>query len=111
MSGQALACDRIDAWADEMDRQLAPAVGFILPGGAPVAAFAHVARTVCRRAERSLTPLLREATGEAATNLQTICARLNRLSDGLFVLARYVNLANGVSDTPCGAAGCAPADA
>jgi cob(I)alamin adenosyltransferase len=104
LSAQTLPCELIDAWANLMEQQLPAAAGFILPGGTQVAAFAHVARTVCRRAERSLAPLLREAVGESAENLQLVCARLNRLSDWLFVLARFVNLAQGVCDTPCGAA-------
>jgi cob(I)alamin adenosyltransferase len=95
---QVLARSRMDAWTALMDAKLAAAAGFILPGGAPAAAFAHVARTVCRRAERSMMPLLRDATGTAALHLQGACERLNHLGYWLFVLARFVDQAQGVSD-------------
>ena len=66
---------------------------FILPGGSPQAALCHVTRTVCRRAERRLISLRREQhASEQAT------CYLNRLSDLLFVLARYLNSDQGESD-------------
>ena len=66
---------------------------FILPGGTRAAAGAHVARTVCRRAERALVRLSRE------TSLSPVSLKyLNRLSDLLFVLARALNRAAGVPD-------------
>ena len=71
---------------DELQRQLKPLRSFILPGGSPVAARIHFARTVCRRAERTVVRLSRnEDIGE------TVTVYLNRLSDLLFVLARYAN--------------------
>ena len=71
---------------DSLDTHLKPLKSFILPGGARVAAGIHFARTVCRRAERAVVRLSRnEDIGEG------IIIYLNRLSDLLFVLARYAN--------------------
>jgi len=70
---------------------------FILPGGQPVAAWSHVARTVCRRCERRLTELIEASEGESI-ELAAIQVYLNRLSDYLFVLARYLNQALGTID-------------
>lgn len=79
---------------DQLEEQLKPLKTFILPGGSLVAARLHFARTVCRRAERSAVRLSRnEDIGEGTT------IYLNRLSDLLFVLARYANHAAGVSET------------
>jgi cob(I)alamin adenosyltransferase len=71
---------------DTVEAHLRPLRSFVLPGGTPVAARIHFARTVCRRAERIVVRLSRnEDIGESITTY------LNRLSDLLFVLARYVN--------------------
>jgi len=70
---------------------------FILPGGQPVAAWSHVARTVCRRCERRLTELIEAANGGNG-ELAVIQVYLNRLSDYLFVLARYLNHVLGTAD-------------
>ncbi|HEV3456211.1 MAG TPA: cob(I)yrinic acid a,c-diamide adenosyltransferase, partial [Thermoanaerobaculia bacterium] len=78
---------------DELTGQLGPLTNFILPGGSPGAAWLHVARTVCRRAERLLVALSRqEAIGPF------VVPYVNRLSDALFVMARYENQAKGVAD-------------
>jgi cob(I)alamin adenosyltransferase len=78
---------------DRLEKELAPLAKFILPGGTPAAAAFHVARTVCRRAERRAVALHREeAISEAALRL------LNRLSDLLFVMARVENRRAGVAD-------------
>lgn len=78
---------------DGLEEQLKSLRSFILPGGSPVAARLHFARTVCRRAERAVVRLSRnEDIGE------TITVYLNRLSDLLFVLARYVNRRAGVPE-------------
>jgi cob(I)alamin adenosyltransferase len=78
---------------DRLSAELAPLENFVLPGGAPAAAELHLARTVCRRAERLLVALAAtEAVGE-----QTI-PYLNRLSDALFVMARFENKRQGVPD-------------
>ena len=80
---------------DRFDGQLPPLKNFILPGGCATASALHVARTVCRRAER-LTVALRD---REALNDHTL-AYLNRLSDLLFVLARWANAQAGVEDEP-----------
>jgi len=84
---------RIDALSDVL-----PVLKeFILPGGQPVAAWAHVARTVCRRCERRLTELI-EVSDAGSGELAAIQVYLNRLSDYLFVLARYLNQVLGTAD-------------
>lgn len=76
---------RLEGWIDELNEEVGPLKEFILPGGGPVGAFLHQARTVCRRAERELVALLREEP-EAGEG----CMRyLNRLSDYLFVAGRW----------------------
>ncbi len=80
--------DWLEAEIDRMNAELAPLNSFILPGGTPAAAFLHQARTVVRRAERLVVTLLAEPN-EAVNRLVLIY--LNRLSDLLFVLSRYVN--------------------
>jgi len=84
---------------DRMQEDLPPLKGFILPGGHPTAAWAHVARTVCRRAERRLVALV-ETMDEAPDqeSLGLLLRYLNRLSDYLFVLARTCNRLQGLSD-------------
>ncbi|HCV42573.1 MAG TPA: cob(I)yrinic acid a,c-diamide adenosyltransferase [Bacteroidetes bacterium] len=78
---------------DSLQGHLKPLKRFVLPGGSPVAARIHFARTVCRRAERIAVRLSRnEDIGGA------ILIYLNRLSDLLFVLARYANHAAGVQE-------------
>jgi cob(I)alamin adenosyltransferase len=92
----ALGEERVSALEraiDQAEAGLEPLAGFILPGGAPKAAAFHLARTVCRRAERSVVTLAGEATVPPI-----ILAYLNRLSDLLFVLARRANAASGVRD-------------
>ena len=84
---------RIDALSDVL-----PVLKeFILPGGQPVAAWSHVARTVCRRCERRLTELI-EVSDAGSGELAAIQVYLNRLSDYLFVLARYLNQVLGTAD-------------
>ena len=75
---------------DVRDAEMPPLTAFILPGGTPLAASLHVARTVCRRAERSVLSL-----GAADPVDPLIVVYLNRLSDLLFVLARHANHAAG----------------
>lgn len=77
----------LEAWIDELDSELKPLDAFILPGGSLLGAQLHVARTVCRRAERAITPLLAERPEFGDVLLPFI----NRLSDLLFTLARSVN--------------------
>ncbi|MFZ4521305.1 MAG: cob(I)yrinic acid a,c-diamide adenosyltransferase [Bacteroidales bacterium] len=80
---------------DAMNDQLPELTNFILPGGHPVVSYCHVARTVCRRAERSLIRLNRESPVE-----DIIIQLLNRLSDYLFVLARKTGKDSGAIETP-----------
>ena len=82
---------------DRFDRELPPLRNFILPGGSELAAQLHMARTVCRRAEREVVSLAEKEPGSVDDE---ILCYLNRLSDFLFVLARWVNLKKGVADTP-----------
>ena len=78
---------------DDLSAELAPLENFILPGGSPGAAQLHVARTVCRRAERLTIALSRlEPIGPLVVKY------LNLLSDALFVMARYENLGRGIPD-------------
>lgn len=87
----------LEAWLDEMNESLPPLSNFILPGGGPAAAQAHVCRTVARRAERHLCELAEQTKGDESVNPVSI-AYLNRLSDYFFVLARYLNKETGVKD-------------
>ncbi len=109
ISGLEMAIDRLDAG-------LEPLSGFILPGGHRSACWAHVARTVCRRAERRVVALgdslwaplptpepgeaaeLAPAEHEARQQIGLILIYLNRLSDYLFVLARHCNQLAGLPD-------------
>jgi cob(I)alamin adenosyltransferase len=81
---------RLEEWCDRLNADQPPLEEFILPGGGPVGAFLHQARTVCRRAERCVVTLV--ATEEVGSG----CLRyLNRLSDLLFVLGRWAARAHG----------------
>lgn len=86
---------RLEQWIDEAENELEPMRTFILPSGTPAATQLHLARTVCRRAERRVVTLNR---------LQDISPHiriyLNRLSDLLFVWARLVNARASVTETP-----------
>jgi cob(I)alamin adenosyltransferase len=80
---------------DEMETDLPPLKNFILPGGTRLAAVLHLARTVCRRAERELVSLHHDDP------VRPVLMRyLNRVSDHLFVSARWANLQGKVTDTP-----------
>lgn len=82
---------RLERWIDELNQDLGPLKEFILPGGGPVGAFLHQARTVCRRAERRVYTLM-----QAEDDVGDGCLRyLNRLSDFLFVLGRWAAKAIG----------------
>ncbi|HSM05967.1 MAG TPA: cob(I)yrinic acid a,c-diamide adenosyltransferase [Longimicrobiales bacterium] len=91
-----LPVDRVqemEGWIDTSDGELAPLRAFILPGGTPGAAALHVARTICRRAERAVVHL---ATLEPVE--EAVVVYLNRLSDLFFTLARLENHRSGVAD-------------
>jgi cob(I)alamin adenosyltransferase len=79
---------------DEADRELPPLTAFVLPAGSAKAAALHLARTVCRRAERSVVGLSRDTTVPPV-----FVVYLNRLSDLLFTLARLANHREGVQET------------
>jgi cob(I)alamin adenosyltransferase len=83
----------LEAAIDGAEKELAPLRAFVLPGGTPAAAAFHVARTVCRRAERRVVSLAREMALDDAT-----VKYLNRLSDLMFVLARLENARAGTPD-------------
>ena len=80
---------------DAMTNDLTPLTTFILPGGSIAAAHLHVARTVCRRAERLVVALQDESA-----ETQSTIAYLNRLSDYLFVAARFANAKHEINDVP-----------
>ncbi|MGD8863688.1 MAG: cob(I)yrinic acid a,c-diamide adenosyltransferase [Myxococcales bacterium] len=86
---------RLEREIDALEEGLAPLQNFILPGGSPGASMLHLARTVCRRAERSLVGLSAEESVRDG-----LVRYLNRLSDLLFVMARSANSAAGVEDVP-----------
>lgn len=83
----------LERWIDEMEEGLDPLRNFILPGGSRAAAIAHLARTVCRRSERSVVAL--QEAGEATG---AVIPLLNRLSDAFFVLARWLNARDRIPD-------------
>lgn len=85
--------DSLEALIDELNAQVGPLENFILPGGSPGAASLQLARAVCRRAERRLVTL----AGEDVVRPEAI-QYLNRLSDALFVMARYENQQKGISE-------------
>ena len=84
---------KLEGMIDELDSRLPAIKCFVLPGGAQVAAEAHVARTVCRRAERRILSLAQESDVDPV-----VIRFVNRLSDFLFVLARFNNVGNGVDE-------------
>lgn len=85
--------EKLEQLIDEMTAVVGPLENFILPGGSLGAAQLHVARTVCRRAEREASTLAREqGVGEH------VLSYLNRLSDALFVMARFENHQRGVPE-------------
>ena len=86
---------RLETWIDEAEAELAPMKTFVLPGGTPAAAHLHLARTVCRRAERRVVSL--EHFEPISPEVRVY---LNRLSDLLFVWARLVNQRAAVEDIP-----------
>lgn len=84
---------RLENWIDEHSKALPPLNGFILPGGHVVISHCHIARTVCRRAERNVIMLSTETKID-----KIVIIYLNRLSDYLFTLARYFSMNNQVEE-------------
>ncbi|MDO5682928.1 MAG: cob(I)yrinic acid a,c-diamide adenosyltransferase [Propionibacteriaceae bacterium] len=95
------AVDRLEAWCDEFGEDLPTLRSFILPGGTPAGAALHLARTICRRAERSAWVAMEThgdvtGTDDVPGGVNEIAVRyLNRLSDLLFICARAVNGTDG----------------
>jgi len=87
--------EKLEKWIDELEEHLPPLKNFILPGGSPAGANIHQARTVCRRAERNTVALRQNDPISSETVIY-----LNRLSDLLFVLARFENKQAGEPETP-----------
>lgn len=92
--GQAHVAE-LEKWIDEVSRSLPELRQFVLPGGSELSARLHVARTVCRRAERACVALGRKEKLEPG-----VVVYLNRLGDLLFALARWANQVAGVKDVP-----------
>jgi cob(I)alamin adenosyltransferase len=85
----------IESWIDEVDAKNQPIRTFVMPGGTELAARLHLARTICRRAERLMVRLAHtEPVSEGAIHW------VNRLSDLLFAMARQANHVAGVADVP-----------
>jgi cob(I)alamin adenosyltransferase len=82
----AAQAERLESAIDRINADLKPLKSFVLPGGSAAAAWCHLARTVCRRAERTVVALMRLDTVNGA-----VLVYLNRLSDLLFVLGRHFN--------------------
>jgi cob(I)alamin adenosyltransferase len=92
MSVGTVEVARLEQWIDQLESELAPLRRFILPGGSAAGSALHLARTICRRAERRIVML---GAGEVPPEL---LAYVNRLSDFLFVAARAVNRRAGVPE-------------
>lgn len=84
---------RLEGWIDSLDERLPALTSFVLPGGSEAAARCHLARTICRRAERHIIALQRNSFVDPR-----VVAFVNRLSDYLFVAARYLNFIAGVDE-------------
>ena len=85
---------KLEKWIDQMDTELPPLRNFILPSGGKFASCLHISRGVCRRLERSMQPLLQSKDLDAQ-----VAVFVNRLSDFLFVCARYAAMKEGRAET------------
>ncbi|MCL2724389.1 MAG: cob(I)yrinic acid a,c-diamide adenosyltransferase [Polyangiaceae bacterium] len=93
---EAADAERLEHAIDEVQTKLSPLKNFVLPGGSPQAAALHLARTICRRAERSVLAI----EHDGAPPRREVVIYLNRLSDLLFTLARRANAEAGAPDVP-----------
>lgn len=93
LSGMDEAVAEAESWTDDLDERTPKIRAFVLPGGCPLSAHTHVARTVCRRAERRILSLAEESYVDP-----DLIRYINRLSDFLFILARYFNHLAGVEE-------------
>lgn len=93
VSLDAARIQTLEGWIDALDEQTPKIRAFVLPGGSPLAARTHVARTVCRRAERRILDLAETDYVDRA-----VIRYINRLSDYLFIAARYLNFMKGVEE-------------
>lgn len=84
---------KLEGWVDSLDERVPRLRSFILPGGTDESSRCHLARTVCRRAERRVLSLSRESYVDPR-----VISYLNRLSDYLFIAARYLNFLGGMED-------------
>lgn len=90
---------RLEGIIDRLEMSLEPMTAFILPGGCEVAAMMHVARSVCRRAERVCTALVKSENDVVEAGKNDLSVQyLNRLSDALFVMSRFENHIRGVEE-------------
>lgn len=87
------AVERLENWIDAIDEETPKIRAFVLPGGCELAAHCHVARTVCRRAERRILELAIEEYVDPV-----MIRWFNRLSDYLFIAARYLNHIEGIAE-------------
>ena len=87
----------LEDWMDVLDEQLPPLTAFVLPGGTELASWTHLARNVCRRAERQLVDLIENESNSESLASELIY--LNRLSDLLFLVARTLNVEAGHDET------------
>lgn len=85
--------EKLEGWIDSLDERTPKIRSFVLPGGSDEASRCHLARTICRRAERKAIALSRESHVDPG-----VIAYLNRLSDYLFITARYLNFLTGIDD-------------
>ncbi|MES2799993.1 MAG: cob(I)yrinic acid a,c-diamide adenosyltransferase [Bacteroidota bacterium] len=87
--------ENLEKWIDAMEEQLEPMKSFVLPGGHSTVSFCHIARCVCRRAERITVDLAQQTTIDPI-----IVKYLNRLSDYLFILSRYLTKQLSAKESP-----------
>ncbi len=84
---------KLEDWIDGLEKDLPPIKNFIIPGGCEAAGFLHLARSICRKAERRVVELSQKENFD-----ENIIVYLNRLSDFLFVLARFENNKSGIKE-------------